>query len=540
MMLSYLRVKNLAVIEELELHLAPGFNVLTGESGSGKSVLVTALALATGARADGELVRSGTEAAEVDAVFHLKPAEAEALGLEEEELILHRTIFADRRSLCRVDDQPVPLKRLRAIGHELVEFLGQGEGFRLRQAEAQLHLVDAYAENSPLLRRLTELKRQRDALARRRALLGGDEGQRRREEAALRLAIQEIEAANPVPGEEEELRQRLRLLAERATIRQAIAEARLWVDGGEREGALDLLAKAERTLGRVADRHPRLEAVHERLAVLVTELQDLRLEWQALAELLPAEDVREDEVIHRLTLISDLKRKYGPTLEDVVRHRDEAQQRLAELAAAEAELAELGSSEAALAAEQAALEEELAKRRHVAGAQLARLVTAECAALGLRHAELGFRLAPEPGFVFTANPDVPAKPLAEVASGGELHRLLLAFGVVARPDGRLWVFDEIDTGIGGEAAKAVADRLERLARTGQILVVTHQAVLAARAERHIHLNKHVVEGRTEVRAEILTGEARLVELARLLSGTDGEAAIEHAWALLVGEDERQR
>jgi DNA repair protein RecN (Recombination protein N) len=532
-MLKLLRVENVAVVECVEVPLAPGFNVVTGETGAGKSVLLTALSWATGGRVDTGLVREGAKAARVDALFVLPAELARTLGYDAAEILLSREVSRDGRSVARVDGRPVAVQQQRRIGGALLAMVGQGEGFLLRAAEEQEAHIDAFGG---LMEDVRELERRTDELAATRrslAALGGDERQRRREAERLAYELEEIDGAALTPGEEEELRQQLAVLARAEAIRAALWEAQTLVGGGQREaGAYDLLARAAQLLERRAFDLEGVRNWLERANALLAELSDLGEEAQRLAAGL--EEVRSDRttIEGRLERLGDLKRKYGPSIDEILRYREEAAQRLMLLTEAEAEVEHLNHRLAALEREVEARRRELRSRRRRAGEDLAHRVNAELESLGLGHARLSYQDAERASFLFSANPGERPRPLGEVASGGELHRLLIALAVVGRHLPPTLVFDEVDTGVGGEAAQAVADRLRVLGRESQVLAVTHQAVLAARADWHVRLTKTVRAARTYAAADVVDGEERLLELARMLSGRRDEAALAHARALL--------
>jgi len=514
-----LEVENLAVIESASVEFAPGLNVLTGETGAGKSLLVDALALLLGAKPDPGMVRPGASAAFVTAWIDGR-AYSRRLG---------------HRSTPRIEGEVVTLDELAKEVGKKVALYAQHAAQTLTRKEAQRRMLDAlipeeirtayrkaYQELQATKRELEHLKEAARARAQRLDL--------------LRFQIEEIEAAKLRPGEEEELeteRQRLRHLD---LLRERLAEAAALL-GGETD-ALGAVGRAGRALEQAARHDPELsplarelEAAEESLQALLRELEDRLLG-------LEADPGRLEEVENRLALLERLKRKYGDTLDEVLAYLERAREELKELEQAE-DLRE------ALEAERARLEAELKKRsealsqaRREAARRLERGVTEELKALGMPQARFEVRLEPlaEPGphgaedvrFYFGANPGIPPQPLEKAASGGELSRTLLALLLTSGTEAETVVLDEIDAGVGGEAARALADRLARLAETRQVIVVTHLPQIAARARRHIRVHK---KGDRAV-AEVLAGEARVRELARMLSGGYEEEALAHARALL--------
>jgi DNA repair protein RecN (Recombination protein N) len=532
-MLKLLRVENVAVVECVEIPFAPGFNVVTGETGAGKSVLLTALGWATGGRVDTGLVREGAKAARVDALFVLPAELARSLGSESAEILLSREVSRDGRSQARVDGRPVAVQQLRRIGAALLDMVGQGEGFLLRAAEEQEAFIDAFGGLGEDVRELERVMAELASARRALETLGGDERQRRREAERLAYELEEIDGAALAPGEEEELRRQLAVLAQAEAMRAALWEAQMLVEGGQREaGAYDLLARAVQVLERRAFDLAGVQAWIERASALLAELSDLGDEAKRLAAGLEDAGADRTAIEGRLQRLGDLKRKYGPSIEEILRYREEAAARLTLLTEAEAEGERLGQRIAALEQDVETRRKELRAARCRAGEELARRVNAELENLGLQYARLSYQDAERASFLFSANPGERPRPLGEVASGGELHRLLIALAVVGRHVPPTLVFDEVDTGVGGEAAQAVAERLRLLGRESQVVAVTHQAVLAARADWHVRLTKTVREGRTYAEADVVDGEERLVELARMLSGRGDDAALAHARALL--------
>ncbi|TBH20861.1 DNA repair protein RecN [Thermus thermamylovorans] len=520
-MLLRLEVQNLAAIRQAALELGPGLNVLTGETGAGKSLLVDALALLLGARPEGLLGPFG-DSLLVTAFF--------AAG---EERVLSRRVGA--RSTPRIDGEVVSLKELQEEAERWLSLHAQHAALALLSPRRQRELLDALLP--PDL-----LQGYQEAYARHQALLGEkralEEALRSRSEREdlLRFQLQEIREARPRPGEDQELEQEAERLRHLEALRERAGRAYALLAEG---GALDLLQRTVREL-RAGGRFDRaLEALAGDVEGALEGARAVARELEDYLEGLEGDPERLAALEARLSLLERLKRKYGPTLEAVLAHA----------ARAEAELAALGGGEERLwalqrevaAAREALLEAgaALSQARLRAAEALQKGMEAELAALGLPRARfpVGLKALPEPGafgleevaFRFSAGPHLPPAPLA-AASGGELARIALALALLTGAEAPTVVFDEMDAGVGGETAWKVAERLARLAETRQVLVVTHLPQIAARAHRHLRVKK----AGEEVRVEVLEGEERVRELARLLSGQYTEAALAHA-RLLLGQ-----
>jgi len=549
-MLVQLSVRNLAIIRDIRLDFGPGLTALTGETGAGKSILIDALGLVLGARASSDLVRSGAARAWAEAIFDLADLPAtEALlsqlaayGVEPEDgqLIVTREIQANGRSVARINGQAVPASVLNAIGSALVDIHGQSDHLSLLKAERQLDLLDRYAGllglREELARRVQEYRSVRRQLERLRA----EEREREHRADLLRYQVQEIEAARLRPGEEEEL------LAERARLQNAERLAMLASDvlmllEGEELGVLDGIRRASVRLDELGRLDSTQESLAEQLREALYVLQDVARSVRAYAEELEADPERLTAIEDRIDTIRRLKRKYGDTIEAILDYADRARRELASLESSEELLGELEARLVHLARDVVQLATELSQRRRQAARALE-----EAMGEAMRDLRLGqgvFVVAfddppelldpqaaadrcTETGwdrieFVMAPNPGQEPRPLARIASGGELARLMLALKSILSEvdDTPTLVFDEIDVGIGSRSAQVVGERLWQLAREHQVIVISHLPQIAAFADRHFKITKHVVDGTTETRVQLLEGEARLEELAAMLDGT---------------------
>jgi len=541
-----LRVQNLGVIESVAIELGPGMTALTGETGAGKTLLVEALELLVGGRADPTLVRPGAREALVEGRFVLEPDALgddvpghEAPGHEAPaddpgaERILARAVPASGRSRAWVDGRMAPLAALDEAGRGVVDLHGQHAHQALLDAGAQRRALDHFGH--------VDIEPLRRARARRRALeeeleaLGGDARTRARESDLLRYQVHEIDAAAITgPDEDESLAVEEERLAAMRSHLEAAAAALAALDG---DGAAnDRIGSARAEL---EDRRP-LEALAARLAGIQAEAADVATELRHVVEGWEDDPERLAEVRARRQQLRELCRKYGEGPAEVLAYAQEARTRLAELDTvderARALQAALGEATDELAAAQGAVGE--ARRR--AAPALAAAVEARLRVLAMPHARVEVTVGDEdPGddvaFLLGANPGEPALALAKVASGGELARAMLALRLVLTDEPGTIVFDEVDAGVGGEAAVSVGRALAELAERHQVLVVTHLAQVAGLAGHQLAVRKTVVAGRTVASVEALEGEARVVELARMLSGRpDSATARRHAEELLAG------
>lgn len=528
-MLVELVVRDLGVIEEACLPLGPGMTALTGETGAGKTLLVGALALLLGGRADPSVVRPGAAEATVEARF--------VPGTAGDELVLARAVAARGRSRAWVDARGAPLSALVETGGALVELHGQHAHRALVEPAAQRRALDTFAgiDLRPLHRSRQALRQAEAALAG----LGGDEAARARHADLLRFEIGEVEgAAIEDEHEDERLAEEEERLAEMAAHRDEAAGALRDLVGDDTAGggASDAVGRArQRLAGRAA-----FEPVARRLAAVQVEMTDLAGELRQIVDGWEDDPVALQAVRARRHQLRELGRRFGGDLASVLARTEAARCELQaledrETAAARA-VTEIDQRRRALAAEEVAV----AAARRAAAPALAQAVEHRLADLGMPRARLqvtvsGNGAAEDVEFQLGANPGEPLLPLAKVASGGELARTMLALRLVLSDAPPTMVFDEVDAGIGGEAALAVGRALAELSRHQQVLVVTHLAQVAAFADRHLSVRKAAVGGRTRSEVEEVVGSAREVELARMLSGQPGsEVARRHAAELLAG------
>jgi DNA repair protein RecN (Recombination protein N) len=528
-----LAVRDLGVIEELRLVLGSGMTVLTGETGAGKTLLVDAIELLVGGRADPTMVRAGASEAWVEGRFVL-PADAADADLAVgagREVVLARAIPAQGRSRAYVDGRLATIANLAEWGERLVDLHGQHAHQSLLAPVVQRHALDRYAgiDRGPLLAAVAEVRHLDGQLA----ALGGDERARAREIDLLRFQVTELEAAGLTgPAEDAELDREESLLAD-ALTHQEIAAAAAAALGAD-DGAAGPIGEAIASLGGRAP-FGELEA---RLRAVAAELSDIATEVRSIGESIDDDPERLEAVRARRQLLSDLRRKYGDTLDDVIAYADEAAARLAELEQHDRRAEELDAARVEAAAAVAHEAAVVARARRAAAPGLADAIQAHLLSLAMARAQVevaveGDDPADEVQILLAANPGSPPLPLAKVASGGELARTMLALRLVLTAGPPTLVFDEVDAGIGGEAAVAVGRSLASLGAEQQVLVVTHLPQVAAFADAHVVVTKETGEDHTVARTEILDDAGRVVELSRMLSGQpDSTTARDHAQELL--------
>jgi DNA repair protein RecN (Recombination protein N) len=537
-----LAVRDLALIENVRVAFAPGFTVVTGETGAGKSLLIDALTLVLGGRADSSMIRHGAELARVEALFER--------AAEPEPLICVREVSAGGRSVARIDDETVTAGRLAATIGPLVEIHGQHDQQRLLTAGWQRDVLDAFGGHSDLRAAVAAaVRRRRENEAALRELVV-DPGELERRLELARHAVDEIERVDPQPGEVDRLRGRLATLANAERIKVLVRDLGESL-GGER-GSRDQLSLAARTAIELARLDPGQTALAERLNGLAAEADDLALELRRLADTL-ADDASDAATIEdRLGVLYGLLRKYGADETAMLEYAASARGEVDRLAgfeaerrrrSADAELLERTAREAAA---------ELSSARQATAGRLSSATTDALLELGFPSAAFTVELAPatieESGadavsYLLAPNPGEPARSLARIASGGELSRVALALkGVLARADETpTLVFDEVDAGIGGRSADPVGRSLWRLARDHQVICVTHLPQIAAYADNHLRIEKLARDGRTVTRVEPLDADQRQRELAQMLGGAaSDEGARSAAGELLARAAELRR
>jgi DNA repair protein RecN (Recombination protein N) len=572
--LREIHIRNLAVLAEASVSFGPGLNILSGETGAGKSIVVDSLGLLAGARASAEMIRSGAEALTVSGMFepsgqewrHL--LEDAGLDVEGEEVLVRREIARSGRNRVFVNDQPTTLRLLTDLAPFLLRIHGQRDELGLIEPELQRGLLDRTggAEGAALLQAVAAAFDQHTRLAERLERLTGDDRMRRERLDLLRFQAEEIDSAKPRAGEEAELRGEREVLRHAEAIAHAVGTCFSLLSDDE-GSALERIGKSQ---GLLAD----VEAWEPQAAAWSAELEELRIRLADLATMLgrrvddlEADPDRLNAVEERLSLLERIFRKHGADSAAVLARRLEIEAELAELEGDDANRDELAAKVSAALEEYRQAAVTLSKKREEWGKALVASVEAELGDLGLGRARLAVSLerrkrgdspllidgsAVDFGregldqvvLLFSPNPGEEPRPLARIASGGELSRIHLALQLASQAESArpTLVFDEVDTGIGGAEAAALGRKLQRLAHVrqkgaplGQILAVTHLPQVASHADLHFKVSKHVDEGRTSVRVEELDAEARSEEVARMLAGKKvTQLSLSHARELIAG------
>jgi DNA repair protein RecN (Recombination protein N) len=557
-MLHELRIENLLLIERAELRFEGGLNAITGETGAGKTVLAHSLDLLMGGKARPQIVRPGASEAYVEGVFALPPdlfAEAELAELAErlpddaDEIVLGRRIGASGRTSAFVQGRSASAGDLRALGSRLLAFYGQHEHRRLVLSSAQLEILDGFAGPDHLERRgeyraaHTEVGR----LERELAELRNRAGARERDLDLLRFELAEIEAAAPDPDEEDELAAERDRLRHAERLRTAAAGALAAISGADDEGgARGTMGVAETELGGVAEIDRELDAVAEQVRAVTVELDDAASALRAYLEGIEAEPERLEQLEERLTALDRLKRKHGGSIDSVLAHAERCRTEIELLDNAEELAADLERRFASATERRAGLAGELAKARRKAAKELERRVAKELGALAMEGASVEINLEPYRDgygpngsetveFQVATNPGIPASPLRDAASGGELSRIMLALtGLGAAGGAGTVVFDEIDAGIGGNTARAVGEKLRLLGEERQLICITHLPQVASQASAHFRIVKESARGSSKATVERVDGEELVAEIVRMLGADrDDKAASRHARDLLA-------
>jgi DNA repair protein RecN (Recombination protein N) len=541
MLLQLLRIKNLALVEDLEWEIAPGFTAITGETGAGKSIIIGALQLLLGERADKSLLRTGAETCTVEAIFQGDDCakwngRLEESGIEpcDGDLILKRSLSLSGTNRQFINGSPTTLANLKKLGDDLVDLHGPHDHQSLLSPDRQLDLLDAFAganeERQKFLKNLRKLR----ALEAEHAALNSAETAREQEVDLLRHQLNEINSANLSAEEEAQIESRYRLasnsrrlieLASAVAMKLSEADDAILAQLGETQKLLRELEKLDPAMATPANAH----------ASAVVELSEIARDLNRYAENLDLDPQQLAALEERVSLFESLKRKYGATIADVIAFGERAAERMRKIEGRDEELQRLASELATQTAELRRTGDTLGKLRAKAAPKLSEMVRRNLRDLGFKQSQFEARLIeaqiPRPsGFdtvelLFSPNPGEPLKPMRAIASSGEISRLMLAIksALAAQDEVPLLVFDEIDANVGGEIAHAVGTRMRELAKRHQVLCITHLPPVAAAATSQFVVTKEVRSGRTFTQLREVTGKGRREEIARMLGGKSEEA-----------------
>lgn len=553
-MIQQLYIHDFAVIDELRIDFGPGMNLLTGETGAGKSIIVDAANIALGERSDAEVVRSGCERALVEMVLDVSDSpvamnllQDAGLTPEDGQIIVSREIFQNGKSQCRINGRPVTLSFLKDVTDSLVDVHGQHEHQFLLKPTRHISVLDGWLgqQVESVVTEVSEGYRQLSKLKSELLQLQSDERERARTIDLYKFQIQEVANARLIPGEESELEAERTRLANAEKLFAGSSEVfELLGDRSREFCALDALGEAVITLQDLASFDPELSSVLDSLQGALYEIEDASRRLREYRDNVEYNPARLQAIEERLDLIRGLKRKYGESIEEIVKYIQELEERLQTLSNYEERSAELVDTIERLEDEVARKASELSEIRRAGARAFSEAVKNELRDLGMPDAVFQVAIEntdlSETGidkveFLISANPGEPPRPLAKIASGGEMSRIMLAIKCVMASIDSIptLIFDEIDVGVGGRTAEVIARKLEALAERAQVLCITHLPQIASCSGRHFCIEKHVREGKTVVDVRRLRDEERITELARMLGGSSpSETAIQHAKEML--------
>ena len=550
MYLTHLRVKNYALIDELELELVPGLNILSGETGAGKSIILESFALVLGEKVHPEtIIRQPQNACQVTAEFRGKPEKELAdllknheLKPETDDLILRRILELTGRGRTLVNDQPVNLSTLSAVGDYLVDIHGQHQHQSLLKNQFQRQFLDEYADNQKLLAELEEKYRLWQNKQKELAATEIAADERQRQIDLYQYQIKEIEAAGLREGEAEELRQQLPEIKNAARLKEIGGQicSLLQEEENSVQEQLQKVLRLLENLGQYTSRfNQQIGLVNES----INRLKEIAAELSGFLEKIRVEPETLDEIYRRLDTIERLQKKYGPTVKDIFGYCQQTKEKLSGLINYADQRRQISEEIKKYEEEVKILAQKLSRRRKEAAEKLSRSIEKEIRELGMPKARFEIRLLPltEIGatgqenveFFFSANPGQDQQPLRFIASGGELSRVMLAIKTAANSEVPLLVFDEIDAGLSGPIGSVIGKKLKKLSRSKQIICITHLAQIAAYADRHFLVEKITTSKETRVKITTLDSAERVQEIARMISGQKiGPAAISQARELL--------
>ena len=534
-MLSVLHIENIAVIEQAEILFESGFNVLTGETGAGKSIVIDAISAILGERTYRDVIRTGANRAFVSAIFTNIPQydwfSENQVEFDTQELQVQREIYADGRNVCRVNGRPVSVASLKKLGGRLINIHGQHDSQQLFDEENHLTYLDAFARDEQELEAYQQAFSAMQSVQREIQKLSMDESEKLRLVETLTFQIEEIRAANLVSGEEEQLKERRKVLQNAEKLSDALRMADEALYGGDSsDGAAGLLSNAEHAFSRVSAISADMQTLHQKISDLMYSVQDAADELRAMRDDLSYSEGELEEIEERLDAIHKLKRKYGASVEDVLAYLADSEQRLDEIEFASDRIETLKKREAELQKETIRQGEILREKRLSAAQAMESRICDELRQLDMPKIRFVCEFTPQQPmqtgldsvrFLMSANVGENLKPLSKVASGGELARIMLAMKqVLAQQDGvPTLIFDEVDAGVSGRAAQKVAYKLWTVSKGRQVLCVTHLPQIAAMADAEYTVEKRVENERTYTSVLHLDESGRKQELARLIGGS---------------------
>lgn len=552
-MLTNIYIENVAVIEKASIDLDEAFNILTGETGAGKSIIIDSINAIMGQRMSRELIRSGAKQAFISASFcdvtNAAKEQLSEMGFEDEdgEYVLQRTITAAGKNTCRINGRPAPLSVFREVGIHLVNIYGQNEGYDFMTADSHIKYIDAVGDYSDLLDDYKEKYVVYSDLKRKLSAMNDNIQDRERRIDLLRYQIDEIDEAELEPGELEQLSTRRKLLNNSEKIKSGIAQSYAMLTGESSEGIISMLSTVADDLSEMSLLHPDLEAIADRIQSAYEEINDCHYELRDIYEELDFDPAEAEAVEERYELIRSLSRKYGDTIEEILDFCENAREELDSLLQYDINKEKLQSDFDKAEKELAKSAEALSKARKESAESFCEAVMNEMRYLDMPNVVMVPRMDrcafTENGcdtleLLISANPGEDPKPISKIASGGELSRMMLAVKTIIAGKDEIdtLIFDEVDTGISGSAAAKVGRKLRELSQSHQVICITHQAQIAALADTHLYISKSVSEGRTFTKVKALDFEERKHELSRMIDGSDAsQLSLKHAEEMLLSK-----
>lgn len=552
-MIRSLRIQNLATIEDLELDLNTGFTILTGETGAGKSIIIDSIRLVMGGKGSTDLVRTGRRETSVESIFDSPPDKRnmEPDWMETEDLFFQRRISSKGTGKGYINGTLVPVKKMRDLSHDLVDIFGQNDHIFLQRKSNQLNYLDHYIQAGDLRRDVSELARKARELQHELNELTARKREREQRLDYLDYQIKEIEKAGLHPDEEKELHRERDRLKNSEIIKTNLNEALNLAYQGERSISA-LLSRLQKNLAHVSPYIPELADMEKDIdqwSIFIRELADTLMKYQ---EKQAASPQQMEKVEERLSLVENLKRKYGDNIPEILQYLERAQEEYAELSDSEEKITQLKQDFDAFRRKYQAKAEKLHQKREQEAKKLEKKIAEEIHFLGMNKARVQIQVdtihageetqdnfrengMDEVEFLISPNPGESLKPLKKIASGGELSRLMLAVKSIGKDSsqGKTLIFDEIDAGIGGHTAEFVARKLQKLAENNQVICITHLPQIASYASHHFRIEKKVIKNRTFTTVKRLNQEERIQEIARLLAGSHvSDATLQNAREML--------
>ncbi len=550
-MISYIEIRDFAIVKDLKLDLYPGLNVITGETGAGKSVIIEAVSMALGARADSDYVRTGADKAVITLV-----ADPEGVDISQEldemgapadmPVLIRREIGASGRSMCRVNGMPVPLSMLAKLCKKLADIHGQYDQQSLLDPSNHINILDLYGgkQLKTVKKMVTDIYKSYAAVSSELMALNRRTAQNARQKELLAFEVQEIDSAGLNPDEDAELEERISMMENSESILSALSDAHEKLFGGD-YSAVSLLGSAMSQLDGISAYSSEISELSERVSGAYYDLEDASRQLRSLRDSVSFSPEELDEAVERLELINGLKRKFGGSIESVLEYAEKARQSLSEIEDSEDMVKDLEKKISYYRQQYDLAAERLSSLRHDAAAQLRDRINTELSELNFRNARFDASFAKtgvtENGtdsveFMISANAGEELRPLAKVASGGELSRIMLALKRITGDvdDIPTMIFDEIDSGISGATAGVVGEKLRAIAQRHQIICITHLPQIAAKGQHHFRIEKHSDGISTQTTVVPLSEEEKVEEIARLMSGTEvTDAARSAARELIV-------